>query len=130
MITGTVEAPLQVRETEQPALYNIMSVDDFWNQGHQITGHKLYRSRTTGHRRFREFFGCSPSICSIVWEKLSATNSIPPTGKPVHLLWTLLFLKRYTTEHVMSSMVGADEKTLRKWIWKFIAALSAHLSTV
>lgn len=87
-----------------------MSAEDFWILGHQITGHKLNRSEATGLRRFKEFFGACHITCSIVWEKLSLTNSFPASGKPCHLLWALLFLKRYLTEHVLSSIVVCRRK--------------------
>ena len=107
-----------------------MSVEDFWILGNQLTGHNVNQCRATGHRRFREFFGVSPVICSIIWDILVSVQSIPSSGKPCHLLWTLLFLKRYLTEHVMSSIVGTDEKTIRKWVWRFIYVLSNSLQSV
>ena len=112
------------------AIARNMSVEDFWILGNEMTGHDVNQCRATGHRRFREFFGVSPVICSTVWETLLSTQSIPSSGKPCHLLWALLFLKRYLTEHVMSSIIGADEKTIRKWIWSFVYALSNNLHSV
>ena len=45
---------------------------------------------------------------------------------PMHLLWTLLFLKTYGKESIMSTIVEADEKTVRKWVWH-IAELIADM---
>ena len=42
----------------------------------------------------------------------------------MHLLWALLFLKRYDTEHTNHSITGADEKTFRKWVWIFVDMLA------
>lgn len=44
----------------------------------------------------------------------------------MHLLWTLLFLKTYGKESIMSTIVEADEKTVRKWVWH-IAELIADM---
>jgi hypothetical protein len=105
-----------------------MSADCFWTLGHLLTRHKLEGSSETGIRKFREFFGCSPEICSMVWNLLR--DHIPVYGTPSHLLWALLFLKRYLTEHVMSSLIGADEKTIRKWVWTFVGLMSEKLYPV
>ena len=91
-----------------------MSDEDFWRMGHQFTGHDCTRVGDTGRRIFREFFGTSASICSVVWREFESIDAIPKSAQPKHLLWALLFLKRYLTEHVMSSVVGCDEKTVRK----------------
>ena len=44
--------------------------------------------------------------------------------KPKHLLWALIFLKTYSTESSLAVAIGADEKTLRKWIFIIIYAIS------
>ena len=44
--------------------------------------------------------------------------------KPKHLLWVLIFLKTYTTESSLAVAIGVDEKTLRKWIFIIIYAIS------
>lgn len=77
----------------------------------------------TGRRRFRSLFGTSPLICSIAWTLIQP--SLPDGGEPKHLLWALLFMKTYMTEHAMRVLTGADEKTQRKWIWIFIDLLSS-----
>ena len=44
--------------------------------------------------------------------------------KPKHLLWVLIFLKTYTTESSLAVAIGVDEKTLQKWIFIIIYAIS------
>lgn len=73
-------------------------------------------------RRFRSLFGASPSVCSQLWALLAATR--PASSKPVHLLWAMMFLKIYGSEHVHASLASVDEKTLRKWIWIFVILIS------
>ena len=79
-------------------------------------------------RRFAGMFGCLPHICAIMFEYLRQMNEIQwPLSlgiEPKHLLWALLFLKRYNTEEINLSIVGCDEKTFRKWTWKVIEGLS------
>ena len=55
--------------------------------------------------------------------------SLPKQASPVHLLWSLMFLKVYASEHINSMIAEVDEKTFRKWTWKFIRLL-ADLSAV
>lgn len=57
-----------------------------------------------------------------MWSMLK--NRVPVDSSPVHLLWTLLFLKQYNPEHIMGTLLQRDEKTLRKWIWLFVTQLA------
>ena len=107
-----------------------MSTSQFWRLGNQLTCHDDSRSTEIGRQRFREFFGIPPELCSIVWNELYNSDAIPVFGQPHHLLWALLFLKRYFTEHVMSAVIGHDEKTIRKWVWIFVHLLSTNLTPV
>ena len=79
-------------------------------------------SSVVANRRFRGFFGVSPSIYAATWSKLR--SFIPRGAAPAHLLWALMFLKNYSTEHVNSALAGVDEKTFRKWSWRFIKLIS------
>ena len=42
----------------------------------------------------------------------------------IHLFCTLMFLKFYATESVLSGMARVDEKTYRKWIWMILRTLT------
>ena len=44
--------------------------------------------------------------------------------KPKHLLWAHILLKTYTTESSLAVAIGVDEKTLQKWIFIIIYAIS------
>lgn len=48
----------------------------------------------------------------------------PLSSRPVHLLWALLFLKVYGSEHTHRMIANVDEKTFRKWSWCFVHLLS------
>lgn len=100
-----------------------MSEDLFISIGQSMFLHAPLGSALTCERRFRSLFGTSPLICSIVWGILK--SEIPPGGEPRHLLWALLFLKTYGTEHTLRVMTKVDEKTQRKWVWLFIELISS-----
>jgi len=91
------------------------------------------RSERVETRRFKAYFGCSPERCAQLWfliRKLPAARALTKGGEPVHLLWALLWLKIYNTDEVCSGMCRCDEKTYRKWRWKFVkgmAALQKHV---
>lgn len=94
----------------------------FWDLGSNLINNDKHSNINTGMRRFRSSFGVSPLICEKSWNLLNGKR--PRGSKPVHLLWTFLFLKQYNSEHVNHSIVKADEKTFRKWVWIFIYLLA------
>ena len=83
-------------------------------------------SNATQHRRFLSFYGASSRVCHQLWHLLLKAKIIAefPALMQEHLLWALFFLKVYGTENVQASIVGADEKTYRKWIWIVIEWMS------
>lgn len=93
----------------------------FWNEGLMYAKHKSLNSGSSANRKFRSFYGVSPNVCAILWNLL---RNKPEGAEPKHLLWCLIFLKTYGTEHVNSALVGVDEKTFRLWVWNFIELLS------
>jgi hypothetical protein len=69
----------------------------------------------TENRQFRELFGCGPLVALALWTLLSVNELIPPRGILRHMLWVLLFLKKYATETILRQMSGVkDKKTFRK----------------
>ena len=76
------------------------------------------------NRSFKEHYGVSATICSITWNMLVSESSIPQNGSPKHILWCLMFLKTYSTTGCLAKTFCVDEKTVRKWIWLFIEAIS------
>jgi hypothetical protein len=84
----------------------------------------------TEDRAFREFFGTTSVIASTLWRLLAANDKIPAKSGIKHLLWMLHFLHAYPKQGATCSMVGGgseravDPKTLRKYIWPLIYAVS------
>lgn len=65
-------------------------------------------SCTADLRKVRSLFGVTPTICAMAWSDVRSTLS--RGARPLHLLWALLFLKTYATEHVNRILSGASEK--------------------
>lgn len=93
----------------------------------ELFGRQLGRSSRTTDARFRSLFGTSAEVAAQAWGLVRA--SLPGTTHPRHLVWALLFLKCYPLEVVMSAMTGADESTVRYWVWLVVEAL-AKMKTV
>ena len=83
-------------------------------------------SQKTKDRRFRSFFGTSGLVCHEAWELLQASGSLDeyPGLTWDHFLWSLSFLKCYSTETQLSALYGIDEKTYRKWVWLCVELIS------
>lgn len=99
-----------------------MNAELFLKLGNKFTNTKSTSSKYIAERRFASFFGVSPEICIIVWDRIKPW--VPTDGEPKHLLWSLSFLKQYAVEHYRSAIFKADEKTVRKWTWLFVKILS------
>eukprot|EP00171_Calliarthron_tuberculosum_P022524 IDg22524t1 len=94
---------------------------DFWSLGALIIGRAKGAYSKTELRRFRSVFGVTSYACSLLWAILCPSV---PNSSPVHLLWPLMFLKVYGTEHVHAVLAHADEKTFRKWSWFYIRQMA------
>lgn len=99
-----------------------MNSNAFLKLGNRYTESKYSSSDKTKLRRFKSFFGVTPPVCSIIWQRIK--NRAPAGSQPKHLLWCLLFLKQYGIEHTRRSILDADEKTIRKWTWIFTKLLA------
>lgn len=94
----------------------------FLTIGNRYTKPGTSKSKYKSLRKFKVYFGVTPEICSIIWQKIK--DKVPVGGEPKHLLWTLHFFKKYSNEHIRRSFLNADEKTIRKWTWIFVKLLS------
>jgi len=94
--------------------------DSFVRYGKQIMKTDC---NVTLSRKFRSFFGVSPLVCSIAFNKISEDDDFPEQSKPYHFLWALMFLKIYSTESILAGIAGCTEKTFRKWSWKMLDLL-------
>ena len=90
---------------------------------------------STEIRAFRETFGTSLPIVSMVWSMLWEEDVVPEGGRPKHLLWALHFLKVYPLQAPGCAAVGGsagavDAKTHKKWVWAFIDAIAELVDEV
>ncbi len=90
---------------------------------------------STEIRAFRETFGISLPIVSMVWSMLWEEGVVPEGGRPKHLLWALHFLKVYPLQAPGCAAVGGsasavDAKTHKKWVWAFIDAFAELVDEV
>ena len=83
----------------------------------------LYTGRSL--RRFKATFGVTPLLCSVLWNWMDDDQKLPEGASPIHLLWTLMFLKLYDTEDVLSLICRCDPKTHRKWVWLMLSAIAS-----
>ena len=98
--------------------------NDFKQEGSDIM-RRGSKACLTFNRRFRSHFGTTTSICVTIWEKTDPYNAIEYGRVEFkHLLWALMFMKIYTSENILASLAGCDEKTFRKWVWLFIDAIA------
>lgn len=108
---------------------NLLALADiFWIQGHEMTRHSADGSFDIGMRRFRALFGISHVACAYVWKLLQERH--PAGSEPRHMLYALLFLRVYETEHVHSCISDRDEKTFRKHSWMYVYLIAVQLNVV
>lgn len=100
-----------------------MDAGGFIKLGNFYTKTTSQSSQYVAKRRFMSFFGVTPQVCSIIWQKVRQEVKIKG-GEPKHLLWCLSYLKQYAVEHYRRSIFNADEKTIRKWTWILVKILS------
>lgn len=99
-----------------------MKEPTFFKLGNVYTETKWTTSQYAALRRFKSFFGVTPIVCSLIWDRIK--HNVPNGGERKHLLWCLSFLKQNAVEHYRRSIFRADEKTIRKWTWIFVELLS------
>jgi len=76
-------------------------------------------------RDFRETFGCGPFLAKEAWQKLNKFDYLPQGGTIENFLWALCFCKLHTKTKAMCTLCGGtDAKTLSKWAWACVDALT------
>lgn len=84
---------------------------------------------TVEQAKFRSFFGCSCKVATDLWNRLE--KGLKQRSLPKHLLWTLVFLKHYSTEEVHTRIVGwPDPKAYREWVWYMLGKICELKDTI
>lgn len=81
-------------------------------------------------RNYRAMFGLSPTITSQIWDEFLRHRSAEKGIKPVHFLWTLCFLKTYTTQDVLYSRFCGSRTTYSEKVWSVIQLICESLPEV
>ena len=84
--------------------------------------------RRPNERRFAAHFGCTSSVCFIIWQQIAFVDSLG--CEPKHLLWTLNFLKVYETDAIMANSWHVCEDTFKRKVTIVIDALYTCLPEV
>jgi hypothetical protein len=104
-------------------MIQLIDASVFWALGSTLSGNLSGKiSAKTKDRRFRKIFGvCAETCCKV---RNLCVPDLPEKTSPLHLLWTLYFLKQYGLEEFNSAFAQCDEKTFRKWCWIMIKTIA------
>lgn len=91
-----------------------------WNRGGFLS-----RTCQAEDRDFREFFGCGPLVATDLWVLIRDHDVLPSNSSINKLLWTLRFMKNYSTENQLCSTVKVSNKLFRETCWSFIEAIAS-----
>lgn len=87
--------------------------------------------RPIEEEKFQSMFGVTPTVCSIAWNMIiSMLNEDPADSEydklsPMHMLWTLYYLRCYPKERQISSVVGrVCRNNFRKWVCFLIPSIA------
>jgi len=121
------------RKAARPSGCIPASEDQFKAIGGEIMGRDPEgRSTAVFETQWRSFFGVDPGVVVQVWDLIEVPyfhDGDLSQAKPKHLLWALLFLRKYGDESEMAKLVGKDgkaidEQTFRKWSKIFIRRIA------
>ena len=82
--------------------------------------------------QFRQAFGVSADLASIMWGVIVLEHlpDLNVDSKPIHLLWTLLFLKQYLTGPMLESVTGKSRKTAMNYIWAMVGIMAQMVGSM
>ena len=70
-------------------------------------------------RMFVSLFGCGAYIAAFVWIKIVSEKLLPPCGRLYHLLWTLYWLKTYSTNNSICSAFRIHCEFFWRWTFTY-----------
>ncbi len=72
------------------------------------------------------FFGVSAEVAVKAWNQMEELVLLPPSSQFQHYLWALAFMHTHPpNDTTFSRLLGEkDPKTIRKYIWPYIASLA------
>lgn len=116
----TIMAPTGKRSREEPP-----TVEDVMYYARFLMDRDPFKHRApkVEDDGFRAMFGCGPAVALILWNKLVSHSLLPPGGRMIHLLWTLMYCKTYAKWKTMRKLTNTDPKTIRRWINLFYTSI-------
>ena len=102
--------------------YNMVRAEDFLRASRLISKSAIGLHVSCERRRFLSLFGVTPEFCSVIWVRINPC--LASKESPKYLRWSLFFLKCYCSEKLSSSILNANDRTARKWIWRIDEAIS------
>ena len=104
-------------------------VDIFIIIATNMIGRQIQQSN--GNIIFNSLFGVTPFVCGVTWFLLINNQHINTNIEPVHLLWSLFFMKNYVKEEVLRAQFNnPDKKIIRDRMWNIIDKISRLSSIV
>ena len=70
-----------------------------------------FHSRSA-EKKFCLVFGVSPDVCELAWAVMTASLFLDDDILPLHLLWTLVFLRHYESTPMMEVFTEAISKMI------------------
>lgn len=102
----------------------LCSPEGFLVIGEQYLKQKLKTDLDNSDRRFRSIFGCSPLVCSIIFQMIVQNDLAPDCFTATYLTMGLLFLKVYASETIHAGIASVSEKTFRECSLIAVTAIS------
>ena len=99
-------------------------------QFRNITKLALNTSESVSEHVSRANFGVSSFLALKLWDLLQPIHDLHVKYRPQYLLWTLLFLKQYSSDDVSLNTVGVPVKTFCQWVWPIIDEISSRANQV
>lgn len=109
--------------------------EEMLRMGLKSMGFSVQRQNRTCHQtnkeRFERDFANLDGL-AVAWVELQNLNigdAYISKPNPLYFLMTVHWLKTYKKETSLAGMFNLDEKTVRKWLWKYaksIEALAMH----
>lgn len=111
-----------------------VDADDFKRLGAQIMDRVPdIGSELVSETRWTQMFKTTKHVATIAWGMIMkhfGDDAHLQGSRPEHLLWAFMQLNKSAKPSMLAKAAGCDEKTFRKWAWRFIYYISYLLDEV
>ena len=74
---------------------------------------------------FRSLFGAPPVVCASLFRRCRRLEGPNRVDQPIHLLWTMAFLKLYITGNAFAKMFKVSKRTFFYYVWPGVSAIAS-----